>query len=260
MAVIGSLSVKLGLVTVEWDKATAQAKKQAKDLQVAFNDLGVNLKGLKDTFHALGGAAGLSVAGFAAMAKSVMSLAGQIDDLSKTYDVSMAKVLQFQNAIVQAGGKAEDANKILSTMFSKIAEAQQGNEAAIASFEDLGITFEELNNTNPDKMIGRIYEGLSSIGNTYDRIKAVKEMLGKAGMGKSVEEIAEALGKSTAEFRRQEEALKAWAELGDRLDRTMLNLKLAFAEFFKIFTGGDFVPSVNQFKRSEEHTSELQSH
>jgi len=248
MAVIGSLSVKLGLVTVEWDKATAQAKKQAKDLQTAFNDLGVNLQGLKNTFHALGGAAGLSVAGFAAMAKSVMDMAGQIEDLSKTYDVSMAKVLQFQNAIVQAGGKAEDANKILSTMFSKIAEAQQGNEAAIAAFEDLGITFEELRNTNPDKMIGRIYEGLSSIGNTYDRIKAVKEMLGKAGMGKSVEKIAEALGKSTAEFRRQEEALKAWAELGDRLDRTMLNLKLAFAEFFKVFTGGDFVPSVNQIK------------
>jgi hypothetical protein len=40
MAVIGSLSVKLGLVTVEWDQATQKAKQQAKQLQGAFTDRG----------------------------------------------------------------------------------------------------------------------------------------------------------------------------------------------------------------------------
>lgn len=248
MAVIGSLSVKLGLVTVEWDKATSQAKKQAKDLQNAFNDLGLGMGKLKNLFNQLGGAAGLSVAGFAAMSHAVLEMSGNLDDLSKTYDVSIAKVLQFQNAIIQAGGKSEDAGKIMATMFAKIAEAQQGNEQAIATFEDLGITFEELRSMNPEQALTRVYQGLAGIGNTYDRIKAVKEILGKGGLHKSVEEIAEALGQSTAEFRRQEQALKAWAELGDRIDRMMLNLKLAFAEFFKVFTGGDFIPSVNQFK------------
>jgi lambda family phage tail tape measure protein len=101
---------------------------------------------------------------------------------------------------------------------------------------------------NPEQALTRVYQGLAGIGNTYDRIKAVREILGRGGLHKSVEEIAEALGQSTKEFRRQEEALKAWAELGDRVDRMILNLKLAFAEFFKVFTGGDFVPSVNQFK------------
>ncbi len=248
MAVIGSLSVKLGLVTVEWDKATSQAKKQAKDLQAALNDLGGNMKNLKGLFQQLGGAAGLSAAGMLALSHSVMQMAGNLDDLSKSYDVSIAKVLQFQNAIVQAGGKAEDAGKIMGTMFGKIAEAQQGNEAAIAAFEDLGITFEELRSMNPEQALTRVYQGLANIGNTYDRIKAVKDILGKGGLHKSVEEIAEALGQSTAEFKRQEAALKAWADLGDRIDRMMLNLKLAFAEVFKVFTGGDFIPSVNQFK------------
>jgi len=248
MAVIGSLSVKLGLVTVDWDKATSQAKKQAKDLQNAFNDLGLGMGKLKNLFNQLGGAAGLSIAGFAAMANSVLTLAGSLNDLSKTYDVSIAKVLQFQNAIIQAGGKAEDAGKIMATMFSKIAEAQQGNEAAIATFEDLGISFRELRTMNPEQALTRVYEGLANIGNTYDRIKAVKEILGKGGLHKSVEEIAQALGQSTAEFRRQEEALKAWEVLGDRIDRALLNLKLAFAEVFKVLASGDFVPSVNQFK------------
>jgi lambda family phage tail tape measure protein len=248
MAVIGSLSVKLGLVTVEWDKATAQAKRQAKDLQSAFNDLGVNMQGLKNLFQQLGGAAGLSVAGFAAMSHSVLQLAGDLDDVSKTYDVSIAKVLQFQNALVQAGGKSEDAGKIIANLFAKISDAQQGNESAIASFENLGISFQDLRAMSPEEALNKVYKGLSNIGNTYDRVKAVKEILGKGGLHKSVEEISEALGKSSAEFKRQEVALKAWADAGDRIDRMMLNLKLAFAEFFKVFVGGDFVPSVNQFK------------
>ena len=46
MAVIGSLSVKLGLVTVEWDQATKKAKQDAKELQKAFDDLAGNIKTL----------------------------------------------------------------------------------------------------------------------------------------------------------------------------------------------------------------------
>jgi lambda family phage tail tape measure protein len=251
MAVIGSLSVKLGLVTVDWDKATAKAKQQAKDLQGAFSNLGVDLKNLKNTFNALGGAMGLSLAGMGVLAKATMDMAGQVDDLAKSYDLSIARVLQFQKAIVMSGGKAEDANKILGTMFSKISAAQEGNDAAIASFEELGISFRELQNLSPDQAIRRVYEGLASIGNTYDRIKAVKEFLGKAGLGKSVEEIAEALGKSSAEFKRQEESMKRLAELGDALDATYNNLKLAIADFLSPFTGssgGEALVNVNTFK------------
>lgn len=251
MAVIGSLSVKLGLVTVDWDKATAKAKQQAKDLQGSFNNLGIDLKNLKNTFNALGGAMGLSLAGMGILAKATMDMAGQVDDLAKSYDMSIARVLQFQKAIVMSGGKAEDANKILSTMFSKIASAQEGNDAAIATFEELGITFRELQSLSPDQVIRRVYEGLAQIGNTYERVKLTKEILGKGGMGKSVEEIAEALGKSSAEFKRQEESMKRLAELGDALDATYGNLKLAIADFLSPFTGssgGEALVNVNTFK------------
>ena len=238
MAVIGSLSVKLGLVTVEWDKATAQAKKQAKDLQGAFNNLGFDLKNLKNTFNAVGGAMGLSLAGFGVLAKATMDMAGQVDDLSKSYDLSIARVLQFQQALVLSGGKAEDASRILSTMFSKIASAQEGNEAAIATFESLGISFAELQSTNPDEIIRRVYEGLSGIGNTYERIKAVKEIIGKNGLGRDIEGVAQALGKSSAGFKQQEESMRRLAEFGDVLDNTYNNIKLALADMLSPFAGG----------------------
>jgi lambda family phage tail tape measure protein len=245
MAVIGSLSVKLGLVTVEWDKATAQAKKQAKDLQTSFNGLGIDLKNLKNTFNAVGGAMGLSLAGIGALTKATIDFAGQIEDISKSYDVSISKVLQFQAAIVAAGGKTEDAGKIMGTMFTKIAEAQDGNESAIATFEQLGISFAELKNLTPEESIRRVYEGLANIGNTYERIKAVREILGKGGLGKSVEEIAQALGESSAKFKQQEESLKRLADLGDSIDATYKNLKLAIADLLAPFSGADGKALVN---------------
>jgi lambda family phage tail tape measure protein len=245
MAVIGSLSVKLGLVTVEWDKATAQAKKQAKDLQGSFNNLGLDLKNLGNTFNAVGGAMGLSLAGLGVLSKATMDMAGQVDDLSKSYDLSIARVLQFQQALILSGGKAEDASRILSTMFGKIAAAQEGNEAAIATFESLGISFAELQTTNPDEIIRKVYEGLSGIGNTYERIKAVREIIGKNGLGRDIAGVAEALGKSTAGFKQQEESMRRLAQFGDVLDNTYTNIKLALADMLSPFAGGGGKALVN---------------
>lgn len=245
MAVIGSLSVKLGLVTVEWDKATAKAKKEAKDLQGAFNNLGIDLKNLGNTFNAVGGAMGLSLAGIGLLAKATVAFAGEVDDMAKSYDISIAKVLQFQSAIVAAGGKTEDAGKIMGIMFTKIAEARDGNEATIATFEQLGISFAELKSMTPEQSIRRVYEGLSQIGNTYERIKAVREILGRGGLGKSVEEIAQALGESSDKFKAQEESLKRLANLGDAIDATYRNLKLAIADLLSPFSGSDGKAMIN---------------
>jgi lambda family phage tail tape measure protein len=247
MAVIGSLSVKLGLVTVEWDKATAKAKQEAKDLQSAFSKLGVDTNNLKQLFLNLGGAAGLSVAGITAMGAAILDMAGKMQDLSDATGVSNGKILQFQNALMLAGGKAEDAQTIIGTLFSKIAAAQDGNDTAIAQFEQLGISFAELKRLSPDEAIKRVYEGLSQVGNSYEKVKNIKELLGKAGLGKSVDDIAKALQGSTKEFDRQAEALKKWDAMGDALTQTMFNLKVAFAELLAPFTTTK-VATVDQFK------------
>ena len=99
MAVIGSLSVKLGLVTVEWDKATTQAKQQAKDLQGAFNNIGKELSGVSNVLKSFGGALGLTTIGFGALAASAMSFSNDVKDVSDGFDISIQKTLQFRNAI-----------------------------------------------------------------------------------------------------------------------------------------------------------------
>ena len=249
MATIGSLTVKLGLVTVEWDKATAKAKQDAKDLQKAFNNLGGNLGGLKSAFQAIGGTMGLSLAGMGALMHGTMALGDEVSDLSKGFGITIAKTLQFKEALTQAGGNGEQAAKVLSTLFSKIEEAQGGNEKAISTFEQIGLTFEELRAMRPEEAINKVVDGLKGVGNEFERVKLIKELLGRGGIGVSLDELSERLGMSLVEFKQAEKALETFGNLSDALKESLTNLKIAFAELVAPFVGdGKFVINVNEFK------------
>lgn len=248
MAVIGSLSVKLGLVTVEWDQATAKAKKQAKDLQKSFDDLTGEVKTLYGHWKTLGGALSAGAIGMGALTQQTLEFAGQIKDLAKGFDISVAKVLQFRDAIQTSGGSADGASKMLSTLFSKIEDAQGGNEAAIAQFEQLGISFKELSSLSPEQAINRIFTALSDQSlSTYERVKKVKEMLGKQGIGVAVDEVAEKLNMSVAAYRKSEASIKKLGDVSDNLKTSLDNLKLAFADVISPFANDGLV-KVETFK------------
>lgn len=249
MATIGSLTVKLGLVTVEWDKATAKAKQDAKDLQKSFNNLGLDLGKLKNVFNAVGGAAGISLAGLGALMHGTMALGDEVSDLSKGFGISIAKTLQFKEALTQAGGNGEQAAKVLSTLFSKIEEAQGGNEKAISTFEQIGLTFEELRAMQPEEAINKIVDGLKGVTNEYERVKLIKELLGRGGIGVSLDDLSERLGMSVLEFKQAEKAMETFGNLSDALKESLSNLKIAFAELVQPFIGdGKFIINVNEFK------------
>lgn len=247
MAVIGSLSVKLGLVTVEWDQATAKAKAQAKDLQKTMNDLSGEVQTLYGHWKTLGGSLTAGALGIAALTTSTLEFANSVKDLAQGFDLSIAKTLQFRDAIQGAGGKAEGAEKILSTLFGKISEAQQGNESSIAMFEKLGISFQELATMKPDEALNRVYASLAKIGNTYERTKAIKDLLGKSGIGQDVKEVADKLQQSTAAYQKHEESIAKLAMVSDNLKHTLDNLKIAFADMIAPLAR-DGVISIEKFK------------
>ena len=247
MAVIGSLSVKLGLVTVEWDQATAKAKSQAKDLQKSLDDLGGNVKTLMGHWKTLGGAMSLSAVGMGALLQQTLQFADAISDLAKGFDLTVAKTLQFRDAIKQSGGNAEGASKILSTLFSKIDEARSGNEAVISQFERIGISFEELSRMKPEEALNRVFTALSKIGDTYQRVKAVKELLGKQGIGLELSEVASRLNMSTAAYNQYAKSIEKVAQVNDNLAQSFDNMKIAFADMIAPLTR-DGVVSIEKFK------------
>lgn len=247
MAVIGSLSVKLGLVTVEWDKATAKAKQDAKQLQNAFNDLGGGVKTLSGYFKALGGSLGVASIGVGALLQQTIAFSGEIKDTANAFGISVAKVLQFRDALQTSGKSAEDAQKIMGKLFATIEEAKEGNESTISKFQQLGISFDELRRMSPEQALNRVFQALGNIDDAYKRIKLTKDLLGKGGIGVDPKEVAEKLGMSLEEFRKYEDGLKRFGEVSDQLKTTMSNLKIAFADLAKPFAG-NFVVSVDKLK------------
>lgn len=248
MAVIGSLSVKLGLVTVEWSQATTKAKAEAKALQNAFNDLTGGVKKVGELIKTLGGSFGLTAIGLGALMQQTLAYSNEVKDLSDGLGISIAKTLQFKDAIQTSGGNAEQATKMLSTLYAKIYDANHGNETAIAQFEALGISLRELSSLSNEQAITRVFDALANgTTNNYQKVKALKEMLGKSGLGLSVQDIADKLHMSLGAYKQYEASIKKAGEVSDNLKTTLDNLKIAFADMISPFANGGLV-TIEQFK------------
>ena len=245
MAQIGSLSVKLGLVTVEWDKATAKAKAQAKDLHDSFNKLGGGLKTLSEHFRNFGTLGG--TLGFAALYQGAVKLTDEVDDLSKSFGLSVPQILAFRNALQNSGGQADSAAKVLSTLFSKIDDARSGNDSAIAQFEKLGITFSDLKAMSPYEAIIKVADGFQSISNQFQKTKAIKEFFGKAGIGLSIQDVSDALKQGSSQFDKYAKSIKTVGQVSDAIKQNLNNLQIAFAQVVAPFTTSAVV-SIERFE------------
>lgn len=246
MAVIGSLSVKLGLVTVEWDKATKQAKEQAKSLQKSFEDLTGGVKKLQEGWKALGGSLSIGSLGMAAMIQQTLAFTDEITDLAKGYGTTISQTLAFRQALMQAGVSADGASKIMSSLFGKIDDAKKGNDTTIAQFEKLGISFKELKELSPYEAIQKVAQGFTNITDQFEKVKLIKELFGKAGVGVSLEDINAALEKGTDKFDKYAESIDKVGKINDNLKQSFDNLKIAFADLIAPLTR-DKVTSAEHF-------------
>jgi lambda family phage tail tape measure protein len=246
MADVASLSVKLGLVTVEWDAATEKAKRQAKDLKAAFDNLGTGFGKAADMWRQFGSI--ISVSAMTALVTQTAAFADEIVDIGKSFDLTTQQVLSFRDALANAGVNADGAAKMLSTLYSKIDEGRQGNDKTIAQFEKLGITYSELKNLDTYKAIQKVAQGFSNVADSFERVKMIKEFFGKGGVGLSIEQINEALSQGTTRYDEYADAIKKVGVISDNMKRSFDNLKLAVADLIKPFAG-DFIVSADRFKQ-----------
>jgi len=246
MAQIGSLSVKLGLVTVDWEKSTAKAKQSAKDLQTQFNELGTRVKGLADDFKKWGIAS--TTVGMGLLYREAVMLSDEVSDLSKSFGLSVSEVLSFRDALQSSGGKAENADKAINTLFSHIADAKQGNDEAIAQFEKLGISFADLESATPYEVIQKVASGFSNVADQFERTKAVKELFGKAGIGVTMSDLAANMEGGSKKNEKYADSLKKVGEVSDAIKANLQNLTVAFADLIAPLTTGGIV-SVDTFSK-----------
>lgn len=247
MAQIGSLSVKLGLVTVGWDQATDKAKQQAKQLQKSFEDLGGGLKKLQDAWKALGGSVGVGSIGLGALIAQTAQFADQIDDLAKGFGVSTGFALQFSHALQQAGSSADAAGKVIGKLFENIESAKEGNQQAVDGFRKLGIGFDEIKRLTPEDAIRRVIDALNQIQDPIERTAQLRKQLGKGGLGLDLEEVNSIIKGGVGGWQKYGDNLERVSKIQDNLKTSLNNLLIAFSTFIGPLTR-DGTVSVEKFQ------------
>ena len=233
MAQIGNLSVKLGLVTVEFDKATEGAKQKAKALQESFNKLGADVSQLNGLYKQLGGTIALSSVGMAALVVQTTAFADRIQDLADGMGITTGFALQFSDALQKAGVSGEAATKILGKLYDNIDSARQGNQTQIDQFRKLGITFTEIKELKPEDAIRRVVASLAELQakNPVAYVAELRKQLGKGGLGLDAEELNSIISGGLGKWEKYGENIKNISKVKDQLTASMNNLMIAFSQF-----------------------------
>jgi lambda family phage tail tape measure protein len=237
MAVIGSLSVKLGLVTVEWDKATADAKQKAVALKASMDKLGSGVSELNGLWKQMGGSLAIGSVGMAALIAQTAAFADRIQDLADGLGISTGFALQFNDALMKAGSSGEAATKILGKLFDNIDKAREGNQENVDQFRALGISFSEIKELKPEDAIRRVVASLAEL-QEKDTIKYVAELrkqLGKGGLGLDMGEVNAIIQGGVGAFEKYGEGIKQVSKVKDQLTASMNNLMIAFAKMIGPF-------------------------
>ena len=237
MAVIGSLSVKLGLVTVEWDKATADAKQKAVALKASMDKLGSGVSELNGLWKQMGGSLAIGSVGMAALIAQTAAFADRIQDLADGLGISTGFALQFNDALMKAGSSGEAATKILGKLFDNIDKAREGNQENVDQFRALGISFSEIKELKPEDAIRRVVASLAEL-QEQDTIKYVAELrkqLGKGGLGLDMGEVNAIIQGGVGAFEKYGEGIKQVSKVKDQLTASMNNLMIAFARMIGPF-------------------------
>lgn len=256
MATIGSLSVKLGLVTVTWDQATEKAKRQAKDLQNAFNNLGKELNVVQRMFGSFAGNFNLTGIGIAALTQRAFALSREIQDMSDAFGISVHRLLEYRAALEMSGVSAENTGKVMASVYQKIAEAQSGvggSQSLINHLNEMGISLKELVGLKPEDAFKRIAQGIATVEDQYKKAQFTQEFLGRGGKTFGAQSFLDSLTQVTDKYYEQEKAVARLAKIDDELKTSMQNLTLAFGDIISKFTGnGSFIISVDAFKYALE--------
>ena len=146
------------------------ATKSFNDIGIVSNNLVARLGGLKTALTALVGATAI---------QSANNFANAIKDISVTSDLSIESVLGLSRAFEVNGGSAEGAQQAILKFADNIAQARAGNQTAIKSFNDVGISMDMLNKNGIEELTKKSIAGIAGLSSATAQIRGQTDLFGK---------------------------------------------------------------------------------
>ena len=133
--------------------------------------------------------AGAAVAGFstvsaAAMTKAIKSTANygdNIDKMSQKLGLSTDAYQKWDYVLNLSGTSIENVSIGIKTLTNKLDDAKNGSKTAIASFERLGLSTDELSNMSREDLFGAAIKSLQSMEDSAERAALANDIFGRSG-------------------------------------------------------------------------------
>jgi lambda family phage tail tape measure protein len=226
------------------------------NINVEVNGLG-KLDTLDKKLQALGGKfSGLKTAlagvGFAAFGRQAAVAADEVIDLSNASGIAVGRLLELQGAIEEAGGKAGAMTAAVSRFTLSIDEAAQGSLKLQSAFGELGISFNDLNTLSEADLLAKAVDGFGKITDKSRQAALMTDLFGKSMRGVDANKLRSELENSAGTMDKYAESVKQASDLNGKLDRTLMNLNIAFLK-----VTAPFVEFINKFAEGGQNIDKL---
>jgi hypothetical protein len=156
-----------------------EMKRATSSVSGASGQMSTALSGLGRQFAAL--VPVISVASFAAFAKSAFQAADRLNDLSARTGIAASTLSALNIPLLQGGSSAEEFASSVTRMNNAIGEASKGqSQALIDTFNKLGLSIAELMKLTPEQQFFEIARALNSIQNQAEFTNTGMEIFGRS--------------------------------------------------------------------------------
>jgi lambda family phage tail tape measure protein len=201
--------------------------------------------GLDKTHRAFAGLkTGLAGIGFAALGRSALTMADDLQDLSNATGIAVGRLIEFKKALVTSGGEADKMPQAINQFVRSIDEAAQGSVKAQNAFRDAGISLNDLRTLGEQDLMVKTLEGIARIEDPSRRAALMMDKFGKSFKSVDPGELAQKLRDTAGSGDKYAESVRRAAELNDALAEAAGNVKLAFLEAF-----APLITKINEFNK-----------
>lgn len=194
--------------------------------------------------------------GFGALSRSALEFASTIKDLSDSSGVAVRDLTALSNALVTSGVAAEKLPDIIGRFSNNVDEAASSAGRSLHTFEQLGISLQDIGQKDTTDLLIAALEGLVAMGPGVERTAKQMELFGRSGRTMDPEGLLNSFRALRASTDRYSDAIRAAAELSDQLGLAQQRLSIAFTAAFQgpISALSNFITQMNQSERALEGT------
>ena len=157
-------------------KFATNATRNLDKISLVSNNLISRLGGLKAALAGLVSATAIQQAN---------NFANAIKDIATTADVSIDTILGLGRAFELNGGSADGAQQAILKFADTIAQARNGNDSALKSFKEIGISIDDLNKNGIEELTKKSIAGIAGLSSAAAQIRTQTDLFGKSAKGVS---------------------------------------------------------------------------